>query len=224
MSTPITPVPNPPPATYPIPAPGEGVTSANTAQFVQPLADSVAWVASKVPGLNPSSALINLVLPPQLAVCSTNGGTTALTTDWLLACGITTRAIWFQQHLTGGDAVRYALSQSLTQGMVIHGFAADIEAAGGHGALPGIMPLVSLVKSARAIGGAIAAHTVIDSQVDSSPTVVAYQKMHTIAKALATPETVDLSLWCYELIIVGEGAANSLVGANLADVRLSVSA
>lgn len=207
MSTPLTAIPGPPPATYPLIAPGDGVTSANFAQTAQPIINTLGWVTTRI-----------VMLSPELAAPTGS--------DWLLAhFGVTFRAAWVQNALTHGDSLRWPLGPYLLQGQKITAITIDWVAAT-HASLPATMPALSLKKTARGLGTTIYAFsspTVTNVQsVSDSAALSPYQTLHTISVTLGTPEVVDLTAFAYELVFFGEASTNSTVGGYAADARVSV--
>jgi len=220
MSTPLTPVATVPPSTYPLIAPGDGVTSANFAQTAQPIINAIAWLRGKLPGANPSSAPIDLVIPTAL------GMTRATSVQWVRKAVtiFTDPDVLWQQTVATQDAVIFSLDSCLRQGMVISAFSCDFLGASGHaGTLPGQMPTVQLFKIARGIGTIVQPRTLVDSIVDPTATAAAYELIHTISRTLGSPETVDLSAYRYLLYVYGEGNTNAQVGSVIISARLSVS-
>lgn len=228
MTTPLTPIATALPATVSIPSNGESLTEASLVTFVQPIINAAEFIGSRVPGANRSA------VPLEIMFGAGDAGTTQGlfgSPDWVLTSGpsVTQRLAWVQASRAIGDSIRWQLNSRLTQGMVIRGFTIDLIGQSSHAALPSIMPVARLVKSARGIGTSVyrvsaPVVTIVDSQTDSSANVTAYQLLHTITKTLSSPETIDLTSFLYELIIFGEGGANSIDQGFVSDARISVSA
>jgi hypothetical protein len=205
MSTPVTPGINPPPTTYPIPAPGDGVTSANTLQYVQPIVDAIGWLQSKVPGANPVGSPIALwqhVANSSLVVSSSNWAKTYL--DFTIGTPVV--------HQISSGSEKFMIPLNLVPGTVIDSMnlycigSWTLVSGTTHGAnLPVTMPLLELFKLNwnTALGGNSLTGSVVDSQSDTSASVVAYEEIHFIGKNLVTPEVVS-PLCQYFLRVTGE--------------------
>lgn len=203
MSTPITPTANIPPATYPIPAPGESVSSANTAQFVQPLADAIAWLRARVPGANAPASV--------LRVCSSSERFE--TSGWTTTTG-------FRQVNQADVSIAWGLEilLNVTPGAVVRAFRASVQAQA-HGALPASMPTLTLWRVDTSTGARVQVGT---TATDPSGSTGAYAAYHTISQALGTPLTLGANEQLY-MVLTGESGANSVVGLHYFNGSVDVS-
>ena len=88
--------------------------------------------------------------------------------------------------------------------------------AGGHAALPAVMPSVTIVKTNLLTG----ADTTISDTDDPSATVGAYQAIHTFGPT-SLSEVIDKSVYRYNLNVSSEAGANALSGGVLFGVRVT---
>lgn len=92
-------------------------------------------------------------------------------------------------------------------------FEVTIDPAPGHGGLPAVMPQVELGYVGT--GGP----TIIDTQVDASGSVGAYEAEHTITLTLGSPEAIDNAARQYFVRLRGESSTNSVAGTTLTLAR-----
>lgn len=84
--------------------------------------------------------------------------------------------------------------------VMLHG---TIGSAGAHGALPGLMPQVALIRV-----DAAGTQTTIDTVTDGSLSQAAYDANHSVVLALGAPETVSGSN-AYYVLVLGEAGSDS---------------
>lgn len=217
MSTPITPAANLPPATYPIPAAGDGVTSANTAQYVQPLADSIAFLQNLTPGATPAGS--PLFLWSRVGSAELENAS----------------AVWRKRYVDGTfgysrveqfalGVERFLMPLLIPAGATIRSMTVFVRGST-HASLPLAMPKLELIKQdleASLSFGEPPVFTLIESQSDVSPDVTTYAQIHTISKVLGTPELVT-SACIYSLRITSENGTNEVLGYHVFAGNVGVS-
>jgi hypothetical protein len=217
MTTAIVPV-NAWAASLSIPQDLEPANSASIALYVQELANRLEYLRSRLPGATaPANAIDRF---PAL----NSGYIQSSVTDWspnAFASSNVYGYVWQQIAVAQTQArVQIPLDPLLQTGMVIKAMSIDY-CGRNHGALPVTMPLLELYKLPRGLvaysnyflpgGGGSVAATLIDSQVDTSGSVVAFESLHAVSKTLAAAEAVDLANFSYVLAFKGEYGVNAQV-------------
>lgn len=122
----------------------------------------------------------------------------ATTGDWTYAAGAWTNAVV-------GTVLMIPLA--IPNGVTVTAVSVLIDPAGGHGALPAVMPSLAFRRRAIATGGA----TVIGTATDASANVAAYEPAHALTLS-GLSEVIDTSIRDYHLFLTAESGANSAVG------------
>lgn len=219
MTVLITPANGPWAATLNIPADGEAISSVSVLGYMQEVANRLEYLRQRVPGANPVANLIRQQKSPGSAVLVT------ASTTWVVSTASNIPGVLTQISIAPGTESVFIPLDGLIAGQVIRAFNVTTKGAGGHAALPAVMPKVDLVKYdlSAAIGGVSLATTTVDTQTDVAANTAALQVYHAIGKTLAAPETV-LANVIYGLRITGESGANSVAGANYVGASIDVSA
>ncbi len=132
--------------------------------------------------------------------------------DWDTAAG----ASWYVVQAVTGKTL--TIDVELPDGCVVNEFHAILDGAPAHGALPGAMPSVALVKT-DFTSGSVLVPTIVSTQTDTSASVAAYELAHTVSKTGLT-ETVTRSTHRYFIAITGEGGANFVAGLAVYAVKV----
>lgn len=211
MTTPIVPV-----ATWGasllVPQDLEPANAASLALFVQELANRIEYAKLNTPTLAPTGTPIRL--PVQISSVGANS-------NWVITG---TPAPLATTLFTGANPLLLPLPP-LVAGCLIRSFNVVFIGATGHGGLPATMPKVELVNynSSAVLGSAGALpETILDSQVDTSPNVAAFQLWHNIGKTLGSPAAYNPTAAWY-LKVTSETGANALAGAFACFAHIEVS-
>lgn len=149
---------------------------------------------------------INFASPPRTYVRSVKGSIVFDPSEW----GPGVNAFSFRQHTppnAGGIQTPVSWVLDVPPGSTITGVTWLIDPAGGHGALPGILPSMSVVEQNPATG----ATTTIANMPDVSPDVATYEPAHTISSAVLSYTTTEGRLVL--AMMTGEKGSNEVAGA-----------
>lgn len=208
-------------ATLPIPADGEPANSASIAQYVQEIANRLEYLRQRTPGANPPANLIRVIIP---IVESAQG------TGWTYGRS-TNGTQLLSPYLQNSDVAlqRECAVQVpwLPVGIIIRAFGCVMQAATTHAALPANMPTLSLCAYSIAAGyvGAAAEpfgppETIIDSQIDTSPNIAAYNIGHVVSKSLTK---IVAAGEFYQIKWRNESGANSQTGNTIRSFYIDIS-
>jgi hypothetical protein len=115
---------------------------------------------------------------------------------------------------------RAKVALDLPHGAVLTQIRVYVFPASPHGALPGTMPTLSLVKWSVTGGSG----TVITTGTDGSGSVVAYEALHELVFSLSPTVTVDRSAYVYYLEFNQEDDPNALDGGAVLQPRIHINA
>lgn len=116
-----------------------------------------------------------------------------------------------------GSVAYFDLSSVLPRGGgKIHTISMTLLGTSGHGALPGNMPKLELLRK-DGVTGAVSVRATL---TDSSASTAAYQAIHGLQQALGSPESISGFGWWYKL--TGESGSNALTELGLIDLSIIV--
>lgn len=187
-------------------ADGEAVSAAITDLSGSDAADRTLWLRNRINGLPGAGSTMTIPL-----------------IGWSTFDAVTAAPVWAfdgntnwaqQSDNTFVNVTGFPLPR--LRGCQLNNVQLQVCGAGGHGALPGAMPVCSLSYKST-----IAAPTIIATTTDPSAAVPAYQADHVIALVPGAPElmTRDLYVFCN-----GEGGANFVAGFYIWRILLTLSA
>ena len=116
----------------------------------------------------------------------------------------------------GGDKCAFILD--LPEGYTLTDLEVWIQPPGAHGALPGTMPRFTLTRVDRNTGAA----TLIDTEIDGSGSVGAYEAYHSIHMVIAGGEVINRATRKYVLNFTAETDANALAGTLIGMIARTV--
>lgn len=102
------------------------------------------------------------------------------------------------------------LTPYVPDGATITEVAIELRGAGGHAALPTVMPAMKVGRTSS--GASAQLHSAANPIVDASVSVAAYQSIHGITATCNQNNVVDKSLYHYWVALFNEGSANAIAG------------
>jgi hypothetical protein len=210
MSTAYAPVPTILPATITLPQ--DLVDQRSAASVNVPfatLADAVAYLSA------PITVYRRVTRPPPYISAGTAlAGDTAFTTV-VAPTPTTSYALAFPDVYTAGaeGKIMYFPLLDLHDGMTITAATVRMTAAGGHGALPLLMPGICVIRR-EVSTGTISSLQSGGFALDSSAGLGAYEASHNVATGSAIDQnnTVDTRTYEYFLLVQNEGHTNAVLG------------
>ncbi len=120
-----------------------------------------------------------------------------------------------------GKHVLFHLNQYLVHGANFDSLKLNLKGAGGHGALPAMMPSLALVKfdpEADTLVSLLAANTVDDA----SASTAAYDAVHSITLTPDQNTTISLTKYSYYAVVCNEGHTNALAELALRNLIITM--
>lgn len=197
---------------YTIPADGEDVTAASVNVALEALGDGIkAIMPSTTLFVTPDSVRwVTGLLAPSIGVTSLGTLVQATNTDFDNENAALGFLYWKTVNtMNNAEVAVIPLPLTTCNGWTIS--AAHIDAIGktGHGALPGNMPRIALIRHGTGSNTSLCSTT---WAVDSAADVAAYEVEHTITLSPDQNNVIDLTQYSYSLLVQNEGNTNATIG------------
>lgn len=120
--------------------------------------------------------------------------------------------------VTNQDAIVFDVGPCLVHGAYLDSLVLQVVGAGGHAALPAVMPSFGIFRRTATTVEALLSGTWVD---DPSASVAAYEALHDVTLSpdpLAGTLVIDRTAYSYELHVWNEGSTNAVLGFELASI------
>lgn len=122
-----------------------------------------------------------------------------------------------------GRHLLFPLNQYLLQGATLNSVKLVLAGAGGHGALPAMMPSLAVIRY-KPEDNSLASLLTTNTQDDASASAAAYDAVHNITLTCDQNNTVDMDAHSYYAVVCNEGHTNSLAELRLYNLVLTMTA